>query len=457
MSDVVIKIENLSKQYRLGLIGTGTLSHDLNRWWCRMRGKEDPYLKVTQTNVRDKRGDSEFVWALRDVNFEVKQGEVLGIIGRNGAGKSTLLKILSRVTAPTTGCAKIKGRIASLLEVGTGFHPELTGRENIYLNGAILGMTKAEIAGKLDEIVAFSGCERYIDTPVKRYSSGMMVRLGFAVAAHLEPEILIVDEVLAVGDAEFQKKCIGKMQDISTGGRTVLFVSHNMGAVSALCPRVIEVADGRIVEDGPVEQVVQGYLTRGASTDGSRSWSVDSAPGESGVKLLSVRVCDSKGDTCGVVMQHEAFEFMLDFEVTDAQACLSLCVQLVNPQGAVVAHCSDAYQRHGDGSFEPGRYRGRLRFGPHILNAGYYVVNVLGAEPFVRVHFALSSVLYVRVERSDNSEGSQYTAAQWPGCIGPGAYEWQYGEVCPQGVDLPQEPPGSHSRAFSATSTRREQ
>ena len=226
---IILKAENISKQYRLGTVGTGTLSHDLNRWWHQVRGKEDPYLKVGAINDRSTKATEDYVWALRDINFEVKQGEVLGIIGKNGAGKSTLLKLLSRVTAPTTGSIKTKGRIASLLEVGTGFHGELTGRENIFMNGAVLGMTKDEIKSKLDEIIAFSGCEKYIDTPVKRYSSGMTVRLGFAVAAHLEPEILVVDEVLAVGDAEFQKKAIGKMQDLSTGeGRTVLFVSHNM-------------------------------------------------------------------------------------------------------------------------------------------------------------------------------------------------------------------------------------
>ncbi|RYE17084.1 MAG: ABC transporter ATP-binding protein, partial [Sphingobacteriaceae bacterium] len=236
MNNTVIKVENLGKQYRLGEIGTGTLSHDLNRVWARLRGKEDPFAKIGEANDRTTKSSSDFVWSLKDVNFEVHAGEVLGIIGRNGAGKSTLLKILSKVTAPTTGRINIKGRIASLLEVGTGFHPELTGRENIYLNGAILGMTKIEIGKKFDEIVDFSGVERYIDTPVKRYSSGMYVRLAFAVAAFLEPEILIVDEVLAVGDAEFQKKCLGRMRDVSTNdGRTVLFVSHNIAAIRGLC------------------------------------------------------------------------------------------------------------------------------------------------------------------------------------------------------------------------------
>lgn len=268
MKDIILKAENISKQYRLGTVGTGTLSHDLNRWWHKIRGKEDPYLKIGETNDRSTKGNSDYVWALQDINFEVKRGEVLGIIGKNGAGKSTLLKILSKVTAPTTGSIKSKGRIASLLEVGTGFNGELTGRENVYLNGAILGMTKKEITEKLDEIIAFSGCERYIDTPVKRYSSGMTVRLAFAVAAFLEPEILVIDEVLAVGDAEFQKKAIGKMQDISKGeGRTVLFVSHNMAAVKSLCTRGIVMENGRVVFEGGIDEVVDLYLNSNQAID----------------------------------------------------------------------------------------------------------------------------------------------------------------------------------------------
>jgi lipopolysaccharide transport system ATP-binding protein len=261
MSDVVIRVENLGKQYRLGQIGSGTMSQDLNRWWYRVRGKEDPFLRVGDVNDRSVKGESEYVWALQDINFEVKRGEVLGIIGRNGAGKSTLLKILSRVTGPTVGDVKIKGRIASLLEVGTGFNPDLTGRENIFLNGAILGMTKQEIRGKFDEIVDFSGVERYIDTPVKRYSSGMYVRLAFAVAAHLDPEILILDEVLAVGDAEFQKKCLGRMKEASEKeGRTVLFVSHNLQAVSAICQRGIILQHGRIHTNDTISVCLTNYF-----------------------------------------------------------------------------------------------------------------------------------------------------------------------------------------------------
>lgn len=256
MSDAVIQVDNLSKRYRLGLIGTGTLSHDLNRWWARIRGKPDPYLKIGQNQQAE---DADFMWALRDVSFEVARGEVLGIIGRNGAGKSTLLKILSRVTAPTGGEVHVRGRIASLLEVGTGFHPELTGRENVFLNGAILGMSKAEIKKKFAEIVAFSEVEKFIDTPVKRYSSGMYVRLAFAVAAHLDPEILVVDEVLAVGDAAFQNKCLGRMKDIGAGGRTVLFVSHNMGAIAHLCDKALLLDSGAVIHSGEVSETIEKY------------------------------------------------------------------------------------------------------------------------------------------------------------------------------------------------------
>jgi len=281
MSETVIKVENLSKQYRLGEIGTGTIREDFSRFWARIRGKGDPTLKIGQTNVLNASVSvlnqnvhhHDYVWALKDINFEVKQGEVLGIIGKNGAGKSTLLKILSKVTAPTTGCIKIKGRIASLLEVGTGFHPELSGRENIFLNGAILGMTKAEIKSKFDEIVDFSGVERYVDTPVKRYSSGMYVRLAFAVAAHLEPEILIVDEVLAVGDAEFQKKALGKMKAVSkTEGRTVLFVSHNMAAVKSLCSHCILLKNGLMEFNGDVATTISNYVSNNVKAVNHKIW-----------------------------------------------------------------------------------------------------------------------------------------------------------------------------------------
>jgi len=256
-----IKVEGLSKAYQLGDFGTGTISRDIERFVARVRGKEDPFLRIGEINDRTTKGASDIVWSLKDMDFEIEQGDAVGIIGRNGAGKSTLLKILSRITSPTTGTVKVKGRVASLLEVGTGFHPELTGRENIYLNGAILGMRKKEIKRKFDEIVDFSGVERYIDTPVKRYSSGMYVRLAFAVAAHLESEILIVDEVLAVGDAEFQKKCLGKMGDVSKGeGRTVLFVSHNMEAVEMLCNKTMYLLRGMTENYGNTAGIITQYL-----------------------------------------------------------------------------------------------------------------------------------------------------------------------------------------------------
>lgn len=261
MSKPAIDIKNISKLYRLGELGTGTLTHDLNRWWHRFNNKQDPYLKIGQTNNRSIKGESDYVWALKDIHLKIEQGEVWGIIGPNGAGKSTLLKILSKITKPTQGEIVIQGRIASLLEVGTGFHPEMTGLENIYMNGAIMGMRRHEITRQLDEIIEFSGVQRYIDTPVKRYSSGMKVRLGFAVAAHLEPEILVVDEVLAVGDAEFQKKCLGKMKDVSTNeGRTVLFVSHNMSVVSSLCSKGFLIKQGEAVFNGPITSAIENYF-----------------------------------------------------------------------------------------------------------------------------------------------------------------------------------------------------
>jgi len=264
---IAIKAENISKAYQIGEFSTGTISRDIERWWALMRGKEDPFLRIGETNDRSTKGTSNIVWSLKDINFEIQQGDAVGIIGKNGAGKSTLLKVLSRVTTPTTGKVKVKGRIASLLEVGTGFHPELTGRENIFLNGAILGMRKHEIKKHFDAIVDFSGVERYIDTPVKRYSSGMYVRLAFAVAAHLESEILIVDEVLAVGDAEFQKKCLGKMGDVSKAeGRTVLFVSHNMASIEQLCSKGLLLKNGFVNSEGFAKDVVKEYLNNENNT-----------------------------------------------------------------------------------------------------------------------------------------------------------------------------------------------
>lgn len=269
----VISIQNVSKQYRVGEVSTGTVSHDLNRWWHKVRGKEDPYLKIGEANDRTKTGGSEYVWALKNVSFDVEQGDVVGIVGKNGAGKSTLLKILSKITGPTEGEIKIKGRMASLLEVGTGFHPEMTGRENIYMNATLMGMSNKEVSSKLDEIVEFAGVAKYLDTPVKRYSSGMMVRLGFAVAAHMEPEILVVDEVLAVGDAEFQKKAIGKMKEVSgKNGRTVLYVSHNLNSLRKLCNKGVLISNGECVFQGTVDEVIAKYISEADGKDLSHSY-----------------------------------------------------------------------------------------------------------------------------------------------------------------------------------------
>lgn len=319
MSDIAIRVNNLSKAYQLGDFGTGTLSRDIERWWALIRGKEDPFLKVGEVNDRTSKGESDIVWSLKDINFDIKAGDAVGIIGRNGAGKSTLLKVLSRVTAPTTGNIKVKGRIASLLEVGTGFHPELTGSENIYLNGAIMGMSKREIKRKFDEIVDFAGVERYVDTPVKRYSSGMYVRLAFAVAAHLESEILIVDEVLAVGDAEFQKKCIGKMNDVSKGeGRTVLFVSHNLASIATLCNRSIVLSNGNIAFNGPITQGIDFYVN---ANNNNNSFAFKNDKPKS-TDILAIRVLNFKNEpslnhyyTDNVILE---FDMQVDKDYKDA-------------------------------------------------------------------------------------------------------------------------------------------
>jgi lipopolysaccharide transport system ATP-binding protein len=317
MGNNVIEVAELSKQYRLGEVTTGTLSHDINRWWYKIRGKENPYLKIGEANDRSQKGESEYVWALKDIGFAMQKGELLGVIGRNGAGKSTLLKILSRTTTPTTGTVKIKGRVASLLEVGTGFHPELSGRDNIYLNGAILGMTRQEIRRKFDEIVDFAGVERYINTPVKRYSSGMYVRLAFAVAAFLEPEILIVDEVLAVGDAEFQKKCLGKMKDVSDQeGRTIIFVSHSMPMIASLCKRGIVLKNGGLIFDGSAAAAVHYYQNAGKENTGFLNY-LDQAkkPGDHLGELLQAWVEDMNSTVKSELQINETFKVVIRYKI----------------------------------------------------------------------------------------------------------------------------------------------
>lgn len=368
----VISIEDVSKLYRLGEIGTGSLAHDVNRWWCKALGKEDPYLQVGQSNDRSTKGDSDYVYAIRDVSFDVRQGEALGIIGLNGAGKSTLLKILSRVTTPTSGQIKVKGRIASLLEVGTGFHPELTGRENIYLNGAILGMRKTEIRAKFDEIVDFSGCDRYIDTPVKRYSSGMYVRLAFAVAAHLDPEILIVDEVLAVGDAQFQTKCLGKMKDVAGEGRTVLFVSHNMSAVKSLTNRAILMHHGMVAGDGPVEETYSQYIGMATSLNENNSHIRGKGKHAS---ITSVKLISESGDETGNYIP--STQFILEIEIlTDGTSGMSIEIFLKDANKTRIAMAS-LHQFQGLSlPTTPGLYTCRLKLGRMALAGGDYSLDM---------------------------------------------------------------------------------
>jgi lipopolysaccharide transport system ATP-binding protein len=378
MSDTVIRVENLSKLYQLGEISTGTLSRDLHRWWARARGEEDPFQKIGQTNDRSVKGTSDFVWALRNIDFEVKQGEILGIIGRNGAGKSTLLKLLSRVTRPTTGRIRVRGRMASLLEVGTGFHPELTGRENIFLNGAILGMRKSEIQARLDEIVAFAGVERYLDTPVKRYSSGMYVRLAFAVAAHLEPEILVIDEVLAVGDAEFQKKCLGKMKDVSEqDGRTVLFVSHNMSAIKSLCDNALIMQSGLLTHRGRSGEMVAHYLQKVSTATSTHTWADHDRPAYRGVDLMSIYVEKDSNDPNPVLTTDTPFRINVEYRVTEAGHKLGFTLSFWNDMDEIIFQSISNHEERYFGKPLPcGRYLSSCQIPKHFLNQGTYAVSL---------------------------------------------------------------------------------
>jgi len=373
-----IEFDHVGKQYRLGLVSTQTLSHDLNRWWqMNVLRKEDPYLKIGETNDRSIKGASDYVWALKDINFKIEQGDVVGIIGRNGAGKSTLLKLLSKVTGPSTGTIRARGRIGSLLEVGTGFHPEMTGRENIFMNGAILGMTKPEIARKLDEIVDFSGCERYLDTPVKRYSSGMMVRLGFAVAAHLDPEILVVDEVLAVGDAEFQKKAIGKMKDVSQGeGRTVLFVSHNMASIKNLCTRGVVLNQGSIIYDGSVKDAVDYYTHSAFAVSGDIEYDdLSKAPGNEHIRVKSLTVHSSKG---GIIDTDSDIDVELQFFCYKENSMIDATFELRTVEDVIVFHQGKIVSPDSDS--KRGLYTVRFTIPAHLLNDGRYSLHVWFGE-----------------------------------------------------------------------------
>jgi lipopolysaccharide transport system ATP-binding protein len=408
----IIKVENLSKQYRLGTIGTGTLRQDVSRWMHKIRGKEDPYLKIGETNDRSTKGESDYVWALKDIDFEVMPGEVLGIIGKNGAGKSTLLKILSKVTGPTTGRIDYNGRIGSLLEVGTGFHPELTGRENIFLNGAILGMTKYEIRSKLDEIIDFSGCERYIDTPVKRYSSGMTVRLGFAVAAHLEPEILIVDEVLAVGDAEFQKKAIGKMQDVSRyDGRTVLFVSHNMAAVQNLCDKSIVLKNGTISFTGNTTDAINFYQKSHTYPSLINvEQDLKSKVGNDKIEIIKFEI---KPTNSNFIVISSGFEFELCFINKTVDRNLAITFELTNNEDIIIFHHGKWICNHQNSQI--GIYCVRGFLPPNTLNAGLYKFKLIFAENVNTTLFLSGDIIQFEVLNEPHA-GNMVTL---PGVIRP--------------------------------------
>ena len=445
---VALQIENVSKMYRLGVVGTGTISHDLNRWWARLRGRDDPYAKIAQTNDRtvnaiqrnsNAKGagaardeSTDYVWALRDIDLEVNQGEILGIIGANGAGKSTLLKLLSRVTAPTSGAIRTRGRIASLLEVGTGFHPELTGRENIYLNGAILGMKRREIAVRLEEIVEFSGCARYIDTPVKRYSSGMKVRLGFAVAAHLECETLIVDEVLAVGDAEFQKKCIGKLGQVSETGRTVLIVSHNMHVIRNLCSRGVLLGEGQVVKVGSAHEIVDHYLQMADVQTSQKSWSVADAPTSERMRLLSVKVVDESGKPASTVRIDRRCAIEMVYDVLHDLDSGYAGLWLKDGAGVEVLssgnkpNISSVVDRFGSRPMSRGRYCSVCWLPPDFLNAIHYLVT-----PWLGVGISDCQVLVedaITFEVADTSDMRGEYQGHWLGVIRP-KLEWSTSEI----------------------------
>lgn len=333
-----IKIEHLSKQYRLGQVGTGTLSHDLTRWWARVRGHEDPYAQIGQVNNRDKESTGDYVWALRDVNLEVEQGEVLGVIGANGAGKSTLLKLISRITSPTSGGIRARGRIASLLEVGTGMHPEMTARENVYLNGSILGMRRHEITKKFDDIMDFAGCLMFVDTPVKRFSSGMRVRLGFAVAAFLEPEILIVDEVLSVGDATFQAKAIGKMHDVASCGRTILFVSHNMASVERLCSRAVLISAGQVAETGPTAKIIESYLDSGHQGSDVPLKDRTDREGDGSARFLELWMENDRGEQLDVARTGATLTLGVRYTLLDPLERYKIAVGIYTSGGQAIVH-----------------------------------------------------------------------------------------------------------------------
>lgn len=399
MSSTVISVENLSKSYRLGVIGTGTFRGDIQRWWAKQRGRPDPYLKIGETDHGNREG--EIIWALKNVNIQVQQGEALGIIGRNGAGKSTLLKVLSRVTAPTIGVVKARGRIASLLEVGTGFHPELTGRENIYLNGAIMGMSRYEITRKLEEIVDFSGVKQFVDTPVKRYSSGMYVRLAFAVAAHLEPEILIVDEVLAVGDADFQKKCLGKMGDVTHEGRTVLFVSHNLGAISNLCTNAFLLEAGSIIASGKSSDVIAKYQSLAHSDSGCLIFD----PIDSESFFTKISIVDKNGNITNDISVVEDFKLRFEYVVKAKMINLDVAFILFDRYGSKVFTCSlskaksEYFKEH-----KPGKFVAEVVIPGMFLAPGMYTISPAIHQLNIKIYDLKNQIIQLKISETGSAE-----------------------------------------------------
>jgi len=418
MSDIVISVEDVWKQYRLGVVGSGTLGSDLKLGLSKLLGKSTDSDSIIQDNHVGTKAGSQMVWALQQLNFQVNQGEVLGVIGKNGAGKSTILKILSRVTAPTRGAVKIRGRIASLLEVGTGFHADLTGRENIFMNGAILGMRKAEIKSKLDEIIAFSGVEKYIDTPVKRYSSGMYVRLAFAVAAHLEPEILIIDEVLAVGDLEFQRKCLGKMQDVAGAGRTVIFVSHNMAAVRNLCTTGLVLKEGRCVHFGGIAESIDVYLKQvemQSNESGQISWIGGDRPGGDEVRLNSVRLLDEIGNVANTFYTNAFIQVEVVYEVLVDIVGARMVMQLADDSGGIIFSSTN---HNSDGERKvAGFYKTICVIPSNLLNKGKFNVLIHFGIPGVKVIVMAQRFLSFNTLLMGN-QGSTFSEI-WPGMVAP--------------------------------------
>lgn len=396
-----IEFDHIGKRYRLGLVSTGTFSRDFSRWWAmNVLGKDDPFLEIGESSVSSTKGNGDFVWALNDINFSIEQGDVVGIIGKNGAGKSTLLKLLSRVTAPTTGEIRVRGRIASLLEVGTGFHPEMTGRENIYMNGAIMGMTRAEITRKFDEIVDFSGCERYIDTPVKRYSSGMKVRLGFSVAAHLDPDILVVDEVLAVGDAEFQKKAIGKMQDVASGGgRTVLFVSHNMAAVRNLCQKGIVLRDGMTDFIGSADNAIDHYIKGVSCQVQEEKLITDSIRNcKDYLHISEIRINNTVYNSTAIHYGQEVLDIVIKGSTREPMKC-EVRMVFKNLDGVPLAGFVEGCYTGRLCDIQPGDFcfERHIRL-PRYIADGDYLIDIFLHEPYLQNFFEAENCQTIHIE-----------------------------------------------------------